>query len=113
VVGAREKGEGVIVRAFFLAAALSIVCLPAFADDYVGRAQSTCAPLKDRPGYDKCVSAAAKDICGGLQSPHDRLDCHQDFERYYSAQVQSLENQRKEAAENTQRLIEQLQRQPK
>lgn len=82
----------------------------ALADDYVGRALTSCEPLKGRPGHDKCVSSAARDICDGLQSPYDKLACHEDFERYYSAQVQMLENKRQEAKETTQRLIDQLQR---
>jgi len=97
------------MKSFFILATF-FLAFSASAEDYVDRALTSCAPLKGQGGYDKCVSASARDICGGLQSPHDRLSCHQDFERYYSAQVQSLENQRKAAAENTQRMIEQLRR---
>jgi len=82
----------------------------AIAQDYVGRAQSSCAPLKGRPGYDECIARAARDICDVLQSPYDRLACSQDFERYHAAQAQHYQQKRKEAQENTQRLIEQMQR---
>ena len=98
------------MKTFFILATF-LLTFSAHAEDYVGRALTTCAPLKGQGGYDKCVIGAGRDICGGLQSPHDRLACHQDFERYYSAQVKMLENKRIEASENTQRLIEQLQRQ--
>jgi hypothetical protein len=97
------------MRTFLGLTFMLLIAANVFASDYVGRAKSSCEPLKGRSGYDQCIASAARDICDGLQSPYDRLACSQDFERYYSAQVQSLENQRKEAAENTQRLIEQMQ----
>jgi len=95
----------------FFAVATFFFAFSANAQDYVGRALSSCGPLKGQSGYDKCVANAGRDICNGLQSPYDKLACSQDFERYHSAQVQYYQNKSKESQETTQRLIEQLQRQ--
>lgn len=90
--------------------ALCALTTGAAAEDYVGRVLTSCSPLHGRGGHDQCVSDAGEQICAGLQSPADRLACAQDFERYFSARVQTLREKRQAAHENTRRLIEQVQR---
>lgn len=93
---------------FFIA--ILLFSSPAIAQDYVARALTICAPLEGRIDHSDCVSDNAKRICSGLPSKYDQKACHEDFAQYFHAEVRRIDARKKESADNTQRLIEQLQR---
>ncbi|NCD26347.1 MAG: hypothetical protein EOL86_12255 [Deltaproteobacteria bacterium] len=97
-----------MIRAIIPILLLSLAT-PALADDYVGRALTTCAPLDGTSQHSTCLSTAANDICGVRGISPERVACLQDFERYFTAKVAAIQAERQALKDETDRKIRQLQ----
>ncbi len=79
----------------------------AAAQDYVGRAHSSCAPLDGTARYGPCMTQAVRAICDA-QAVQTRPGCYRDFERYFYAKAEQAQLQRLAMKADVERRIERL-----